>query len=258
MKLLTLITLFLFSCSQHESTETINPMDRALAKRDFYLEEIKTVNPSLLFSARCDSLTFKALASSFGAHFDISGHEWKSGEWHRDTVKCYPDFSKSEISFDGILGVLHYIWSKQDFKMLERLNKYAGENTYSMGEGLSELTLMPQIALYITEMKGFELRGEWTGTHREHILAMSLYLRARYKGEMNAAEFKAIDYLGDAPIYKALKARFSDGDQAEVLKMLDDENIFPSTRLPLDSVYGWGSSSAWVYYLITLGILSGV
>jgi len=256
--LLLTICLIFFACDKKQEQPTVNSLERVLEKRDFYLSQINKHSDDVLFPARCDKLTFKGFASAFGADMDISAHEYQPGEWHRDIDLCFPHASRSEISFDGLLGVIHHSITKGDSELRKRLSRYASDHAYVMGEGDRELTYTPQIGLILAEMEGYSL-AEWTGSHREHILAMSVYLRGRYKGYILSSELASLKALGSSPIFDALIARYTDGNQSKAIDALMDSSIFPEDRLPtLDGAYGWGSCPYWVYYLITTSIIEGV
>ena len=259
MKTLLIIPfLVFFSCSKHESQETVNPYDAVKEKAASYLEQIDGYSIDKLFKDRCDSLTFKALGAAFVKDFGVMAHEYAPGEWHRDIVPCYPDDSRSEISFDGLLGVLHFAWTRQDRELLTRINNYAVEHNYIMGEGDEEFTRVPQIGLLINEMLGAEsfLSNSLMGssTHREHILAVSAWLKLRYAGHLNSAEVTVLKSLKANPMTRAILARVDDGDQDETIKYLSD---FPS-NLPLDtSIESWGGCPSWLYFFLLKALIDG-
>ena len=109
--LLTIITiLFLCSCgTKQKQSQPSSALDQAQAKGEFYISKITDD----IYKERCDKLTFKSLygAAAYslkGIEVDLSALE-DNGKWNRDAAPCYPDNSKSEISFDGMVGVLHSI-----------------------------------------------------------------------------------------------------------------------------------------------------
>ena len=190
MKTLILIPfLIFFSCAKHESKETTNPYDNVQRIAAGYIDQIKDAGDVQIFRDRCDHLIFMSLASAFVGERDLADYEWASGEWHRDTVECYPNFARSEISFDGLIGVLHDAWSRQDMDLLKRMNDYAIRHNYVMGKGDTEFTRIPQIGLIINDMLGAGLYSPklaYAGSHREHILALSAWLKLRYAGYLEA------------------------------------------------------------------------
>ena len=256
-----LITIFCFAmaCSKHDSQETVNPYDDIKAKRAFYITQVSNAKIDTQIPIRCDRLTFAAMATAFGADLDLSAFEYSPGEWHRDKNICYPDSSRSEVSFDPILGVLHVIQTSQKMDMLGRLDAYAKRHNYIMGDGDTEFTYMPQIGLLMSEMRGeLAFISQNEGTHRDHIAALSIFLRARYNGGVNSAELLALKSMKRTPIVSALIARYTDGDQSEALAILSDLHTFPMDHLPLETgVFSWGSCPAWVYFVIMTGILEG-
>ena len=261
MKLILLTFLLIFaSCAKHEDKETVNDTLSVQAKGDFYISEIRKDPMGSVTTAKCDTLTFYSLASAFGGDLDLGGFEYVDGEWHRDTHTCYPEDSRSEISFDGLIGVLHYAWSKQDFALLDRLDRYGKRHDYVYGDGDRSLTFNPQIGVLIGEMKGEQkLVSNLTldGSHRPHILTIGIWLRGRYNGNLTTLELETLKGFTEIPLAKALVHRYSDGDQSETIALMEDESIFPSDRVPMDTAFGWGSSRLSVYYIMLLGVIHG-
>ena len=264
--LLTFLLIFA-SCAKHEDKETVNDTLSVQAKGDFYISKIRQSSPHYITDQRCDMLTFAALFSAFGSDLDLSSFEYESGQWHRDIYPCLADLdddgkpdSKSEISFDGLISVLHYAWSKQDFDLLDRLDRYGSTHNYVYGDGDRSLTFNPQIGVLIGEMKGEQkLVSNLTldGSHRPHILTIGIWLRGRYNGNLTTLELETLKGFTEIPLAKALVHRYSDGDQSETIALMEDESIFPSDRVPMDTAFGWGSSRLSVYYIMLLGVIHG-
>lgn len=264
MRYLIVLLGFLFACGTSAKKPIDNSsMNQARDKGAFYAERIADD----IYKERCDKLTFKAHLSSTGYKQDLSALE-NNGKWKRDEEPCYPDNSKSEISFDGLVGVLHNIVANQDKAMFDRLVAYGTQHNWIMGEGMVELTnmyvLLPtvyriqaKLALDDTQSLDDALSG-----FRGHLLASFVWLQDRISGKITVAEMEAVDQLysvsPEDPMYSALYHRFTDGDQDATIDILLNSPVFPINELPLETgVFGWGSAPASVYYLVTLAIIEG-
>jgi len=262
--LLLTILLILTSCSKHQDHETTDDYPTVDEIAAGYIEQMKGLDDETLFPDRCDRLTFLAFASATVKRFDLSAYEYTAGELHRDVKPCLDDLdgngkpdSKSEISYDPVLGVLHHAKTWGDQGLLLRIRSYGRDNGYVMGKGDRRLTYMPQLEIIISDMLGerpiLTSEDERDSTHKEHILALSLWLKLRYDG-LTHAEFLALKAIKQTWIRKALINRMTDGDQADVIEYL---RTFPDS-LPLDTgIEGWGGCPRWLYFFLLKAIIDG-
>lgn len=269
MKYILFFAIMFSACCRHRSEETTNPLDQLHEKLAFYVEHAGQE----IFLKRCDNLTFK---SFWDAHKqqDLPAMEWLPGEWHRDAAACWPEESRSEISRDGLIALLHALHGRGDLEAVQRIEDYGKANMWVMGQGDLELVhglvLSPAISALLHEMSGLALAGEQHSEdeipalegHRGHVTASYIWLMGKIRGWINTAEL-AFLYAWQAenpldPMALALTARFSDGDQTDAISVLGDERLWPSDSVPLaDGYFGWGSCPAVVYYGIVMSILSG-
>jgi hypothetical protein len=254
--LLLTFLLILSSCSKHEDHETVNPYDDVKARDASYRSQLMYYSLEELFPDRCDRLTFYALYSAFVTRQDLSGYEWNEGEWHRDVRACYPDDSKSEISFDPIISLLHDSWTHKDFDRIDRLYTYGTDNGDVFGSGPRDLTYLPQVRIIINDMRSNMLVSQFRldGTHNEHLLALSAWLKLRYANFLESHDLLILENLRSNPLIEALLVRVEDGDQHKAIEYLRG---FPE-ELPLETgIEGWGSAPSWLYWFLIYGVVSG-
>jgi hypothetical protein len=259
---LILIVALLCSCSHEQhKTKPTSLLQRAEEKG----ERIYAHITDDIYIQRCDKLTFKALLSVYREQ-NVSGFEHPAGVWHRDNSDCYPEFSRSSISFDGILSVLHHAVSTNDLSLLDRLINYGNDVEWILGEGPREYTdmhlLVPMIFNLRYNVLTLSSVEDALSGFRGHLLASYIWLSLRTDGKLNDLELQALKELVDAspddPMYVSLLHRATDGEQKEALETLlshvdfEEEGIYGR-----DGVFGWGSAPASVYYLITLAIIKG-
>ena len=267
--LLTIITISLLcSCgTKQKQSQPSSALDQAHSKGEFYISKITDD----IYKERCDKLTFKSLYGTAayileGIEVDLSALD-DNGKWNRDSAPCYPKDSVSGISFDGLVGVLHYILAHKDSKMLDQLISYGDSHGWIMGDGPKEYTnayvLIPMIYNMKTHISLVDspitdiLKG-----FKGHLLADYLWLEAEKDGSLGDADMEALKQLNlaspDDPMYSSLYHRFTDGDQSHALDILLNNAAFPGDVLPMDTgVFDWGSAPASVYYLVTLTIIEG-
>jgi hypothetical protein len=259
------LTIMLGGCGRKDSQETTNPLDAVAAKASFYEAHITDE----IYLQRCDKLTFKASLSAVFRQ-DIASLEAAPGEWHRDTTACYPVDSASEVSTEGILGVLHHIWTYRDLAMLNRLIAYGEAHNWVMGVGDTQNTVVLGLVPTIYDMRD-RLSGSQSLTgpidqvlqgYKGHILASWLWLRGRMVGALTDLELAAAKSLAGSasadPMYSAIVHRFTDGDQSQAIATLLDDKLFPADSIPTKTgLFGWGSCPTIVYYELVKGIMQG-
>ena len=256
------ILAFLLACSHPSKGYDSDRLKDAQTKGASYYA---TINESIY--TRCDKLAFKPYLTVAGYIQDLSGFE-DNGKWSRDIKSnppCYPTESKGSISFDGMIAVLHHIWTTQDRAMLDRLITYGNSVNWVIGEGAfaNQIIILPlatQMRYKLENKKQIESsRQDILKGFRGHLLASYIWLQGRMNGAINTLENEALKSLFDAspddPMYLALHARYNGGDQARALDILLTSQNFPAAGTKEVGIYNWGSSPAPVYYLITLSII---
>jgi len=285
MRLFVLIfSLFFFSCSyfdKHEDEDTINSIESIKVKRDFYVSLIGT-NPRAI-TTRCDGLTFIGLYDAFGRKINIYDYEYPNGKWNRDIEPCYPDHSRSEISAEGIFGMLHSMLTRKDRAALDRFTGFLEANGFRAGAGPVEYTGMLHLLPLINKVR------DWTGRsfsksnvpsltreptdvskeefppisgYRGNVIADYLYLRGRVNGYLLGYELEILEKLCSEvpqnPIYHALYHRFTDGDQSRAIDILSGDE-FPKYALPEKSLplFDWSDAPSAILYIYTVAIIEG-
>jgi len=89
---------------------------------------------------KCDSLLFSALAWASGrnVNIELAEDKKKKGLWNRRSMKynsCYPQYSRSTISRDMIIGLMIGAFVRRRFDILLDLHRYGRANYWIMGKG---------------------------------------------------------------------------------------------------------------------------
>jgi len=70
---------------------------------------------------KCDASTFVGIYDVFCKRIDIYAHEYPEGQWHRNPEPCYETGeSRSEISFESMLGNIWPVWDRGDIEAIEK------------------------------------------------------------------------------------------------------------------------------------------
>lgn len=254
-----LFALAACSCAPCASQPTGQDLSAVRADRNRIVAEY---DPSTI--ERCDFVTFAALYEAFngnGRSAGVTGLEQIGGKWERHFAPCYPANSRSETTRDGYLAVLHRAWSDQDALLIDRIIFYAEPRAWITGEGDPWVTSVADLAPLMYHMArrpepltGLAVDDNPLHGFRGHLLALFIYLRGRVDGSVSEAERLALVELAKAeprsPIYAALLARFSDGNQAEAI-----EKLLSMPRVV--GPFGWGSAPWQVYFMVAAGIMEG-
>jgi len=287
MRRLVLI-LLVSSCgvlTKHEEKKTINDFDRVREKRDLY---VSLISDPYELVARCDALTFVGLYDAATTSVDIYKHEYsydhvktyRTGQWNRDVELCYEkdlngdgyNDSRSAISTEGVLGAMHAMLSRNDKDGMRRLVEYAEANDWVFGAGPREYTYLPGLKPLLKDIFDDKLTLKdhasdtlpFLESYKGNVLGDYLALKGRAYGYVRGAELELLDKLIDEaplnPIYHALKHRFTDGDQQTAISILDEEEFFPSDKLPKAAleIFAWNDAPSAILYVWTVAILEGV
>lgn len=225
-------------------------MQRVKAQRDAYIQAFDETK-----IARCDRVTFAALASAFGAHGDIAKFETEPGLWERDAQTCFKDGqdlgSKSECSLDGYLSVLHAALSMQDMSVPRRMFERLEARGWTCGEGPEAVTSIKPLKSTIERMIGARLGEDADATvtgFRGHLLASYILLQKRLRGSYTLAEKAALKVLyADVPT-SPLYAALADDEAGAVRNLLS----FPAPYSRF-----WGSAPDDVVFIVSTKILEG-
>jgi hypothetical protein len=260
-----LFILILIGCGHHKSHNTKSPFEKIQENRDFIVSQID----DSVFKHRCDKLTFFSLYSAFGIRQDLS-HFIYDDMIHRDTTRCYPEESRSEVSLDPILMMLHHIVSYGDTALLNEIIRIGSKRGWIMADGPEEYTNIFFLISTIYKLKSqyslVDARSDISSVvdilsgYRGHIAAMYIYLQGRIYGELNEIEYQTMKQIFDSnpenPLYSAIYYRFTNGDQSYTINLLNkyfSYGIFPVGI----SETGWGSCPSSVLYITTVAIMEG-
>ena len=255
--ILLTILILLSSCSKHSDHETTDEYPTVDEIGEGYVEQMKGLDDETLFPDRCDKLTFKSLAAAFIDAFDISGHEYQPGEWHRDIAPCYPDDSRSEVSFDNLIGVLHALWTKDDRQGIDDLAQYGRDNDWVFGEGPREYTFLPQVGVLTDMLLGqmyLTPKFSLESTHNHHIIALSVWLKLRSVGYLESQDLLVLRNLKSNMLIRSLIARVTEGNQSEAIYYLSQ---YPE-KLPLETgEQEWSGCPKYLYFFLIKALVDG-
>jgi hypothetical protein len=247
LKLLFII-LALTSCQKREPKKPQQVNEAILAKAELY----KRLHTGWAHQGGCDSLGFTSLCKISGgcSEADIYKAEGDPGRWYRnETHDCYDlGQSKSDISKDMFIMLWPYFYLKKDKPALQRIWDYGQANGWVMGRGYYSRTyLTPPLVLVLQEMlirsfADYPEPGPIETTKagfEKHLDAIAIFTRGLLRGGISDSDYELLRiYSEDNPrnaLFLALKNRYKTGDQSETIKILLDESLFPSSRLPNSS-----------------------
>jgi len=275
---LLLVILLLCSCGAQPTSGTTAPILGMADRVKLYSKAGEEI-----FVHRCDNLTFKSLWAAYvtGAPgmMPIEQHFYDES-WHRDIIPCYdssgfivvsdekhPNDSRSEISYDGLLALVHYLNRVHDSRTLNELFEYGKDNNWVFGEGLKSLTWVPQLAPLVnsTLLTGSTSKETsicpFTG-FRARLEIVRMLLEIDTSGSLDFLDKQLLSNLAEcnpgAPLVLALATKQLDREYTNLYTMLQDESVFPSDRIPLKTgSFGWGSCPDSLTYLMSVAILEG-
>lgn len=224
------------------------------AKLDLYQSLIKKHQNQygFIMYGHCDSLLYTGLFSVATDNIDIKAARDDKGYWHRRNTElsCYPIGSKSTISRDMMLGLYWYLWEHKDSSLAESVLAHAKVNNYVMGLGdPARLLMMPSGEATLAEIC-YRLGGKnrWFTRHQGHfwpktlddyaihLLVQHVLLRGNILGHISNKALKALKHYSSNnfhnPLYTYAHSAYSDGNMNHTVKLLLQENLWPSDRLP--------------------------
>lgn len=229
-----------------------------LSKRALYLDLASTQRDSKgwVDDTRCDGLLFNSLWILGGVDSNLElARLPNTGEWRRSAyLDCYASGqSRSACSRDGYMGLLHVALTQGRLDWVVDIISDGRTNRNSVGSwvmcegdpGSTQIYLPEQETIYdIREALGGSANVglplqqvlECRKGFECHLLALYIHLRGRVHGGISAEELVKLRELKDShpgnALYQALFSTYKDGDQAAASKILLDERLFPSDRLP--------------------------
>lgn len=264
MKLLFCL-LFLPACGllkkNHEETPTVNPLEDLRAK---YVKVLEISKQNLDSDAwpkdvMCDGLTFTSIYSLAGGLSDPFKAEDKAtpGKYYRDAKHaCGPanQSSATTQSQDAFIMLATILWKNKDTARIQSIVDYLNANDHYTGDphnGISKMSfpVFNTYSIMLAKLKGESappavedptpaqsgeaLASVVTG-FRAHLLMWHIYDRGKIYGALNDLEYKVLRDQADRQprnaLFKAMKNKFTDGDQSIAIANLMDESLYPSDK----------------------------
>lgn len=207
-----------------------------------------------------DYLVFAGLGSSVGLDLPIARCEVEPGIFRRHWL---PFESRSDISRDGYLGVLHYIAAKNDMAMLNRILHAGWKRGWTMGDrgDWDYVNMLPLVPLmYMLKYGGWFPTipticvGKMKTGFRAHLLAITILLELRagkksfwHKWSMR----RLVKYNPENPMFLALLNYIENKDN-----LLVDFHIDLEYCKWEEGCFGWGSCPPEVFYRVTKFIIN--
>ncbi len=224
-----------------------------------------------ILTAKCDALLHTSLLATTEATDPdvLVKSRDENGRWFRRPSKdCLSSgSSKSSISRDMLLGLLHPVALFKLQDVAEDLVRYAEENKWVMGEGdgsidgTNRILLSPSFYNLMVDTRDFtknSLDGRparsvdeedesaeegdpyaLSGSNvrfTDHLDALAIELRGTIYGGITDYELGLIKTDRDADpnnaLYHAIYSKYTDGNQKKAVDILLREDLFPSDRLP--------------------------
>jgi hypothetical protein len=256
MKLFPLLFsgILLFGCgseSKKTSPATSDNIEKLRSKYQFYQQQNKTKvdNNGFIETDSCDSLIFSALANV--KDVKLTAAELEPGKWLRrptEYPECYSSGeSRSNISRDGLLGVIYWAVYHKDSNTLKRLWDYGESHNWVMGEQgwthsiyvPDHIALLAQALYYTSNGKydytaRFVIMPEFTPEtgFRAHLQQLQLLIRKKIYNKDESFANKVRQKLKEQNPKNPLH-QFLGGDEQVAVQLLLD--LFPNDRLPNSS-----------------------
>jgi len=249
--------------------------DALRAKYELYKELTpKTFDDDgFILTEHCDALLHTSLLATTGVipFDDLLKARDSDGRWFRRPSKdCLSTgSSKSSISRDMLLGLMHAIMILKEKKVINELTKYASDKNWVMGEhdgsidGKNRVLLTPGFYNLMIDLRDWlhgsldivppeeeemeqeredipltdeELKLVMGVRFTDHLDALSNEIRGTIYGGLTDAELDSIKRdLKEDPnnaLYSALVSKYTNGNQKHAVDVLLREDLFPADRLP--------------------------
>jgi len=263
------IVISLIGCKRkNKPQETTTPFDSISEKASLYLQLGNAIHPNGSEAGDdCDGLLWNSLWSVTGGNVDIMSYQGELGQWfrthhhtcfYRDALGGPVDNgSKSTISRDMFLGLLHWIWHNQRKDVLQDIINYGREQNpkWWMGDAVdfiqresrTHIRTNLRATMYIMAYKmGIEdnvqrhidLSLTWSSKvddFKLHLSVQHLLLRGLMQGVNDIEVLFLEKVIGKHPtnaFFLSVYHYFTDGNQTKTVELLLDDSLFPAKKLP--------------------------
>jgi hypothetical protein len=247
-----LILSLLISCSTADIPPPVSTDNQTIRQKYYtYLDLAKKETDSYgaTYTKYCDSLLWSSLYHVSGGAVEIDAFR-EGFKWYRRPSKdCWPRFSRSSISRDQLLGLLHYILTERRADLIEGTIQYAEDNGFVMGEGSLGATQLTVNFLALMGRVGGALGVETkyqfypyylpagVKSYHAHLQLLGILLYYRTEGRiLDNHKRRIVEHYNrnnDNALAAWMYSRFVDiSAQSKVVEILLNERWFPSNRLP--------------------------
>ena len=180
MNIIPVVLVLIFGCGSNRG-ETREPDPTPVEKlRAMYVSELMNYGGGWPSETDCDGSLYAGKAAAGGAMVDLRrAYDDKYQPFRRPTHDCYAEFkekgegfgSKSTVSNDMLLGLLHGLWFNRDRETVESFMTYARSVDYIVGQAelnvFTRVVMTPNLmvlyhtALYILSNR--EHNSQWVG-----------------------------------------------------------------------------------------------
>jgi hypothetical protein len=263
-KIMTFILiLVLVGCGVEPRKRSVEPtkLEKLKVKTELYEKLFKEQQDEsgFIYTDACDSLIFTGISNP---EANLTAAEVAPGRWLRRPTsypECYATGkSRSEISRDGLLGVIYWSVENKRTDVLLRLWKYGEDHNWIMAEGgwqhavfaPAHIALLAQAIYYTSDGKNdyyirhsrYPMFGEGEG-YQAHLQILHLLIQEKVYGTILDIDAKSVKSLADAnPHNPAIAYAAGRGDLAADILL----STFPEGRLPTSSDWcgGWYNEQA--------------
>lgn len=249
---------------KEDQTNTLKALQE---KREVYLKLVGSPE-NLMEDLHCDALTFMGIWNSSVPkknRIDIYRFEKSKGDWVRSYL-----YDCQGLSAENVMGALHGLLTEGDRGSIKDIIDFGWKHFWKWPNGNNLIHLMPITYLAAgKDVPGFKTKWDdpWDivedkiKSYRGNVIMDYIWLYSRIKGEIRSWHFEVIKefkkVVPESPIYEAMHACYSDGDQSKAIDMLSTSE-FPKDKLPkgsLEHVFEWSSVNPVILYMMTLKII---
>ena len=265
MKFLFILFILLSSCHKKDKLPqpvSVPRLQELIDKKTTYCRLALKNAKALQYNIHgCDSLLHASLLGVACGKVPIEKFEVSPGKWNRKTTHdCYPQGSKSTISNDMLLGLIHYLWSTKDVVNVQELIAYGETHGWVMGDadpkdrdGQSRILLSPNLIAKLYDIeKRLTDSSRADAKHVEypvayinkgfasHLDVVNILLTARIYGGISSQARQILEGQAkrqpDNALYQFAYHLFkSDYDVTSSVELLLNEKHFPTNSLPTSS-----------------------
>jgi len=241
-----LLLIFIISCGTliPEGKPKVDYTSILQTRYDSYVDRIDSFRDidGFVDVGHCDSLLFSGLLGT-ALSVNLEAAEERDGRWLRRPVaypECYENGkSRSTISRDGLMGVMHWAYSNKRVDVLERIWEYGEARDWFMGDGRLKgadtyfnVQYRGLLAHLLYALGGSEHPyymalagvGSPCETYTCHLQVLYLDLLGQAKGGLSQSQVDTLvttsEKYPDNPYFKYMAAKYTNGDIAPVVDML--------------------------------------